>query len=99
MEENGWIPEEENPPPVASFSYSPENPAVNQTVTFNASNSTDPDGNITNYEWDFDDGNTTNTTEAVITHSYSLEGDYNVNLTVMDNNGATNTTSRKITVS
>lgn len=40
-------------PPVASFTYSPAYPVVNQTITFNASGSYDLDGLITNYKWDF----------------------------------------------
>ncbi|MBL7117388.1 MAG: carboxypeptidase regulatory-like domain-containing protein, partial [Candidatus Syntrophoarchaeum sp.] len=85
--------------PLASFTYTPENPIINQTITFNASNSTDPDGTIEKYEWDFGDGNITNTTEAIITHSYSQAGDYVVNLTVTDDEGAKNTASKTITVS
>ena len=34
----------ENLPPIAFFNYYPKNPVVNQTITFNAINSTDPDG-------------------------------------------------------
>ena len=94
---NGWFAG--NILPVADFSYSPENPVVNQTIIFNASNSTDPDGNIENYEWDFGDGNTTSTTEPIITHSYTIAGNYNVNLTVTDNDGAANSTSKTITIS
>ena len=85
-----------NQPPIASFTYHPENPIVNQTITFNASNSTDSDGNVTNYEWCFGDGNTE--TEKITTHSYSLAGDYIVNLTVRDNDNATNTTSKVVKV-
>jgi parallel beta-helix repeat protein len=88
----------EKQPPIANFTYLPLHPVVNQTVTFNASNSTDPDGNITKYDWDFGDGNITNTTEEIINHSYSLAGDYLVNLTVTDNDGATNSTSQLIIV-
>ena len=89
----------ENQPPIANFTYSPEKPVVNETITFNASASHDPDcGNITNYEWDFGDGNITNTTEAIITHSYSEARDYMVNLTVEDEEGTLNTTSKTITV-
>ena len=87
-----------NNPPVASFNYSPRNPVVNQTITFNASSSYDPDGSITNYEWDFGDGNITNTTEAIITHYYSQAGNYTVNLTVTDDEGATNSTNKTITI-
>jgi len=82
-----------NQPPVASFSYSPQNPVVNETITFDASASTDPDGNITSYEWDFGDGNITNTTHEILNHSYSEAGSYEVTLTVKDDNGATNSTT------
>jgi hypothetical protein len=71
---------------------------VNQTVTFNASNSPDPDGNITKYDWNFGDGNVTNTTEEIMNHTYSLAGDYIANLTVTDNDGAVNSTEKTITV-
>ncbi|MCK4731530.1 MAG: right-handed parallel beta-helix repeat-containing protein, partial [Methanophagales archaeon] len=85
--------------PIASFTYSPENPVVNETITFNASNSYDPDGNITNYRWNFGDENTMDTAEPIITHSYTSTGDYNVNLTVTDNDDATNISMARITVS
>ena len=88
----------ENKSPVASFTHSPANPLANQTLTFDASNSSDPDGYITSYEWDFGDGNIANTTGPIITHSYASAGDYIVNLTVTDDDGATNSTFKQITV-
>ena len=90
----------ENIPPIASFTYSPESPVVNQTIIFNASSSYDPDpgGYIVNYTWDFGDGNITNTTGSIITHSYASVGDYIVNLTVTDNDGATDSTNKTIAV-
>jgi|GEM_PF-2019750 len=90
--------EKEQQPPIANFTYYPENPVVNQTITFNASSSYDPDGTIVNYEWDFGDGNVTSTTEETINHSYSEAGSYEVTLTVTDNGGATNSISNPITV-
>jgi len=87
-----------NQPPIANFTYSPEKPVVNQSVTFDASSSYDPDGNITNYEWDFGDGNIMITTEEKINHSYSEAGSYEVVLTVTDDKGATNSTTKMITV-
>jgi PKD repeat protein len=74
-------------PPIASFSYYPENPIVNETITFNASSSTDPDGIIENYEWDFGDGEKAE--GKIATHSYSSAKNYTVKLTVTDNEGAT----------
>jgi len=87
-----------NQPPIANFTYSPEEPVVNQSVTFDASSSYDPDGKITAYEWDFGDGNITNTTEETIKHSYSEAGIYEVTLTVKDDEGATNSTAKVVTV-
>ena len=87
-----------NLPPVASFTYSPVNPTSNQTITFNASSSYDLDGNITSYNWNLGDGNITNTTESLIPHSYISVGVYIVNLTVTDNEGATNRTSKVVKV-
>ena len=87
-----------NAPPVASFSYSPDDPMANETITFNAYSSYDHDGTVINYEWDFGDGNITNTTEPIITHSYSSASDYMVSLTVTDDGGLTNTTSKTVIV-
>jgi parallel beta-helix repeat protein len=91
-----------NKPPIAKFIYSPPEPFVklfvNQTITFDASSSYDLDGFITNYEWNFGDGNTTNTTEETITHLYSSAGNYTVNLTVTDDDGANNSASEIIEV-
>ena len=85
--------------PTASFTFSPENPSVNEEITFDASASTDPDGSIVSYEWDFGDGNITSTTEEKINHSYSEAGSYMVKLTVTDDDGVTSSTTKRITVS
>ncbi|WP_456487125.1 NosD domain-containing protein, partial [Candidatus Alkanophaga liquidiphilum] len=76
--ENYFAPESQ--PPVASFTYSPKHPSVNQPVTFDASASYDPDGTIVSYEWDFGDGTTAS--GVVVTHAYSAAGSYTVTLTV-----------------
>ena len=83
--------------PIASFKYSPVYPVVvNQTITFNASDSYDPDGTIEKYGWNF--GDNTTATGEIVTHSYFSLGNYTVTLTVTDKEGATNTITEKITV-
>jgi len=66
---------------------------VNVSLSFNGSNSHDPDDgdNIVSYLWDFGDG--TNSTLANPTHIYSRVGNYTVTLTVTDKHGSKNTSS------
>ena len=90
----------ENVPPVPSFVYSPKNPTVNQTVIFNISSSYDPDGQIVSFQLNFGDGCVVNGTwpAGAIEHTYSKAGNYTVNLTVTDNSGVSNSTSKIISV-
>ncbi len=94
-----WTPVP-SPWPIAIFTYSPELPMVDETVTFDATASYDPDGHITSYQWDFDGDNITDIVETVpITHhAYEEIGNYTVTLTVVDNDGLFNSTSQKLTV-
>ncbi|MEW5986196.1 MAG: PKD domain-containing protein [Chloroflexota bacterium] len=57
------------------------------TVNFSSAGSTDPDGTVSGYLWDFGDGATS--TEANPSHTYTAAGKYVVTLTVTDNQGAT----------
>ncbi|WP_418909099.1 PKD domain-containing protein [Glutamicibacter endophyticus] len=66
-------------------------------LTVNGSESSDPDGNIASYAWDFGDGATGTGVSA--THTYAAAGTYTVKLTVTDNKGATGTASKQVTVS
>jgi PKD repeat protein len=86
----------ENLPPTADFIYSPTFPYVGQAVTFDASGSSDMDGTIVSYEWDFGDGFIG--TDVVTTHTYESAGTFNVTLTVTDDLGATDTLQQEITV-
>ncbi len=84
-------------PPDAKFSYDRSNPSVGDVVTFDGSASTDTDGSIVFYQWNFGDGY--NGTGRVVTHQYGAKGTYSVTLTVMDNYGQSDTYTKSITVS
>ena len=85
-----------NEPPNASFTYSPTFPTTADTVQF-TDTSTDSDGWIEKWFWDFGDGN--HSTLQNPTHQYAESGTYWVTLTVTDNDNATNSTSRKLVFS
>lgn len=91
----------ENKPPVASFTWAPSNPTINQGITFDASASNDPDGSITKYEWNWNNDGTYEdsypTPEA--TYSWAQAGSYPVTLRVTDNGGATTTKTLTVPVS
>ncbi len=84
--------------PIAAFTYSPAFPKVDETVTFNASSSYDPNGFVANYTWNFGDGNITTTTNPTITHAYSATGAYTVILTITDNDGYTDVAASPLTL-
>jgi PKD repeat protein len=79
-------------PPVASFTYSPSAPEVGETVSFDASGSSDDDGYITSYAWDFGDENSG--TGKTTSHAYATVASYTVTLTVTDNDGLTDTATK-----
>jgi len=79
-----------------------QNPAANYNFTTSGltasftDTSTDSDGSIASRSWDFGDGTTSTATNPGKT--YSAAGTYNVALTVTDNQGATNTVTKAVTV-
>ncbi|MCX4027398.1 PKD domain-containing protein [Spartinivicinus marinus] len=85
-----------NPPgnkkPVAKFSHS----CSELSCSFDASASSDPDGNITQYSWNF--GDSMNGDGPTANHSYNSAGSYMVTLTVTDNKNATAEHKLEVTV-
>ncbi|MFQ6003432.1 MAG: metallophosphoesterase, partial [Candidatus Zixiibacteriota bacterium] len=103
-------PTKENQPPVASFTYNPPNPIIDEDITFDASASYDPDGGtITNYRWEFyrltDAGAIVlppieiieGSDKEVVPYSFG-KGEYLVTLTVTDDEGETSRTSKTVKV-
>jgi PKD repeat protein len=82
-----------NQPPTASFTAS----CNALTCLFDSLASRD-DIDITTQSWNFGDGSTLNSVQAVVSHTYAVGGTYTVSLTVGDAGGLTNTTTRTVTV-
>jgi DNA-binding beta-propeller fold protein YncE len=74
-----------DPGPVAAFSATPAPPGA--PTLFNASASSDSDGAITSYAWNFGDGTSLTTTSPTVKHVYAHVGSYNATLTVTDDAG------------
>ena len=81
-----------NTPPQANFS----NACIWLDCDF-SDNSTDGDGNITTWSWIFGDGSSSSAQNP--SHVFASAGSYNVQLTVTDDDGASNSTTRSIDVS
>lgn len=80
----------------ADFNSFPQNPGIDEDVVFDASIS-DPSEEIETYNWDFDDGTEIETEDESITHSYSDEGNYQVELEISDGEN-THQISKTVTV-
>ena len=73
-----------NIPPTASFTYS----CADLTCHFDGSGSSDSDGTIVAYQWDFGDNSLTSTGAPTIDHTYPQAGSYGVTLKVTDDGKA-----------
>jgi hypothetical protein len=80
-----------NQPPVASFAAAASGVA-GSPVGFDASGTTDSDGTVARYDWDFGDGTTLVDGGPTPQHVYTGPGSYTVVLVVTDNEGASTTT-------
>ena len=81
-----------NQGPTASFWVSPTQRRAKKRLTFHASGSTDSDGKITSYSWDFGDRGKAEGPQQTRAHSYRRKGIYYVTLKVTDNEGCSGET-------
>ncbi len=94
-----WIQNWLNPnhAPVAVITASATSGEAPFEVSFDASQSYDPDGDQITYKWDFGDGSTGE--GEVVQHGFGSAGSYTVQLQVTDNKGKSDTASKLISVS
>jgi VCBS repeat-containing protein len=91
-----WVVRTAGPPPpnttpTASFTWA-ERAGDPSTIDFDASGSSDPNGQIVDWQWDF--GDQQNGTGETPSHTYTESGDHTVTLTVTDNDGNKNSTAQ-----
>lgn len=82
--------------PIARFDYSPDRSQAGETITFDASSSFDPGGNIIKYKWDFGDGSKGK--GPIVKHVYKSAGEYQATLRVTDRDRNKVSITRLITV-
>ena len=88
-----------NNPPTASLTVTPTNAGIYEAVRFDGGNSTDVDGIVVLYNYDFGDGNTSGwVAQNNVTHAYAKAGIYIATLTVQDNGGARSTNDPQVLV-
>ncbi|MFN4218638.1 MAG: CARDB domain-containing protein [Candidatus Bipolaricaulia bacterium] len=88
----------QNRAPTACFTFSPTNPIVNQSVIFDASCSTDLDGRIVRYDWDFDGDGRFDAQGVRVAFTFTQARTYTVLLQVTDDQGLTGSISKSVTV-
>jgi PKD repeat protein len=81
-----------NEPPTALFTRT----CTELACSFDATSSTDPDGTIASYAWDFGDGTTGSGLN--VQHTYALPSGYNVTLVVTDNTGHVGVNTQTVSV-
>ena len=86
-----------NASPLAAFTLSPENGQSPLAVTVDGGGSSDPDGSLNTFVWNWGDESADNSGKTV-SHTYAKTGDYIVTLTVTDNEGASSSSTKSVSV-
>ena len=91
-----------NQPPVATFEHDADPGYAETPVNFNAGGSSDPEGTVLTYEWDFGDthssDDTLTTKSPTASYRYDFSGDYVARLRVFDESGLAAETTRMVQV-
>jgi PKD repeat protein len=86
----------DNKPPVAKFSVNPSEGGLDTQFQFDASQSSDSDGSIKSYSWDFGDG--ASATGMSVVHKYGSASTFTATLSVTDNHDSTSISTQDIKV-
>ncbi|MFP5358110.1 MAG: PKD domain-containing protein [Gammaproteobacteria bacterium] len=86
-----------NVAPVAALS-GPQAGETDEALSFSGAGSTDADGDVLTYLFDFGDGSTVSQSSATAMHTYAAPGTYTVSLSVTDAFGAADTASLDVTI-
>ncbi|MEN8374345.1 MAG: PKD domain-containing protein, partial [Gemmatimonadota bacterium] len=86
-----------NVAPTAAMTVTPPDPQPNETVFFDGSSSSDPDGTVASWSWDLGDASGLRS-GMVVEHTFAAAGTYDVTLTVTDNKGATDVLVQSVVV-
>src|SRR5207247_11414183 len=81
---------------VASASAAPTSGTAPLAVSFSSAGSSDPDGTIVSYQWNFADGSTSSSANPA--HTYSVGGTYTATLVVTDDDGLSSSKTVTVTV-
>ena len=79
--------------PKAVFTALPPKIQQGEEISFDARDSDPIEGVISEYQWDFGDGTKTTTIAAYTSHQYLTSGQFNVQLTVVNDQGGTDSTT------
>jgi len=87
-----------NKPPMAVFDWSPKPALANKVVTFDGSASSDIDGTIVKWVWEFGDGTKDSTSGKRATHTFAAVKSYSVTLWITDDRGTTVSLAKTVSV-